>query len=1483
MTYRPEISPGLREELEGDTRDIAKLWKDALKSYKGVVGFDLEKKFDDVQSMIDQGTKEMNNFHKFRHNEQKVDKLRSLFAANIDYLDKGAQQLLAAATPSFPPAAAIGTAVTYMLSACRQVSADYDVVIVFFEDMNSFLQRITILETRLPKYKAYQNCLMDVFTSFLSMCSFAHKYIELGRFKKWISNLLVGEDSELSDARKQMDLKLARLQNATEFAILSNTEELQKMSRELHVNQESHNAMLQAQMEVMGAIRDTTENIRSDMAKLLKAFDEQKKDQSKDQRTKLSANEQSKPPSAKRIRNSLPDFEGEDHEYHILKETMIQETCTWVFSEPEWNEWWAHGKNRVLAITGEPGFGKSHIGATIYDRLLEEAHQDTANRTCAAHFYFREQNEYLSSFLYGMATIINQVVEQSSPICELINKEYIKDEVVVNVWDWKELVQKLLAPAFRKESSNRLFVMFDGVDELSSLTELNEFLNIIKDEGLRISVVLTGRTKILAGIAETMETLSITVNKERQLQDLKALVWIRLTTLDSLRNFSRYVKQRIADAVEERSPNMLYAQYLLIRLNALKREGAVLKRLDKPLPVNLHEMYELSLSDCNRRTGPDRQQMVTKLLHWTAFSYRPLVLDEVISLLRYWANDSNFDIEEIPEPFSRFIRVGDPGSDAEARARINNSQGYWTTSVDSLKKSQDSMNPEVVYNDGSLPVKFLERSVRAFFREGVKTSTGRWSSSEAHRQMFLDCAKLARPALAGEIEVDERLRGYAAMYVFHHWCMINHEQHSMEEKAEVMEAFATILSNKYNYATMAERHGVDYKLMFTDYVFKQVATWAALLDTEVRQSLSLLVIEGCAGLAENPRKCALQIARGHLKNLYGAADLKTALAAFKNFHLIMELSHFGSLLAAQAAKNFKSTLGKFDEKEFAIAQAVLGLENVFGDIEMDATAYRAVATLLLNFKQKDPAQKTCQKAIKLSETPLDKVKSMELMARIDLKRGKAKKANEFATKCIELLQDETVPTPLRRAVYVTKARSEDELHDYVACTKSYQQARAVDPTNLTAGNVLGEEIDVFTEDYELGQYMDTLKNWSPLERLTWMAWKYEDLGDVRHSDLRNATVKTAEKEFVIQMYEDSIRYLDNVGGGAPLRCDLALVHLEVCENLEQARKVLDEVLDSSSTGWPYAVTEEYPESTLQRAIDIQTDILYTLFRQSTDQAIKAELLEAVEGLLTRPLALDVPPQSDTYLLQRRLVLARMYLKMGPAAKFQSTLQSVIDACLEALNDSVGWNDCYNLVFLAVALSILSEVVSDGAKLSRMARILASAQFSRLDPTAREDDDAKTESESGSDEGEDDWENSDLSGSESGSEGSGSGFEDEGEPPENEGDLYGVELICDGTCDPNVWFNWWGGRVAYQCLICHTGYLCEECYKNRQADNRGDPLKGRQYCGRNHKYIKLPIEGWQGIKDGKLVLEGEDPVQFKEILRQIREELCKESWGDFWRG
>ncbi|KAI8248777.1 hypothetical protein K4K56_010696 [Colletotrichum sp. SAR 10_98] len=258
--------------MAGHNRDVADLWKDALKAYKGIVGFDLERKFENVEAMITQGIKEMQNFHKFRHDDKKVDKLRGLFSANLDYIEKGAQQL--------------------------------------------------------------------------------------GR------------------ARKKMDLRIRRLQEATELAILGNTEEIQKMTPELLKNQHSHTEMHE---------------------------------------------EQIKHPSVKGIRKTLVNVEGEDHKYHMLQETTVPDTCAWLFREPEWKRWLNQQDppDTVLAITGSPGTGKSHLVFSVYQaQRSEKAAKDASRRTCVAQFFFREQNESLSSFTNGVISVIDQVAEQIPELCE---------------------------------------------------------------------------------------------------------------------------------------------------------------------------------------------------------------------------------------------------------------------------------------------------------------------------------------------------------------------------------------------------------------------------------------------------------------------------------------------------------------------------------------------------------------------------------------------------------------------------------------------------------------------------------------------------------------------------------------------------------------------------------------------------------------------------------------------------------------------------------------------------------------------------------------------------------------------------------------------------------------------------------------------------------------------------------------------------------
>lgn len=108
----------IRYQNDG-AKDVADIWSDAIRQYQGIGGKDLKagyNQFKSVETMIEFGCQEMENFHAFRYDDNKVSKLRGLFKDGMWLIEGGMQQVVTAATPAFPPAAAIGTALTYMLT-----------------------------------------------------------------------------------------------------------------------------------------------------------------------------------------------------------------------------------------------------------------------------------------------------------------------------------------------------------------------------------------------------------------------------------------------------------------------------------------------------------------------------------------------------------------------------------------------------------------------------------------------------------------------------------------------------------------------------------------------------------------------------------------------------------------------------------------------------------------------------------------------------------------------------------------------------------------------------------------------------------------------------------------------------------------------------------------------------------------------------------------------------------------------------------------------------------------------------------------------------------------------------------------------------------------------------------------------------------------------------------------------------------------------
>ena len=268
---------------------------------------------------------------------------------------------------------------------------------------------------------------------------------------------------------------------------------------------------------------------------------------------------------------------------------------------------------------------------------------------------------------------------------------------------------------------------------------------------------------------------------------------------------------------------------------------------------------------------------------------------------------------------------------------------------------------------------------------------------------------------------------------------------------------------------------------------------------------------------------------------------------------------------------------------------------------------------------------------------------------------------------------------------------------------------------------------------------------------------------------------------------------------------------------------------------------------------------------------------------------------DFYTSNNAIVLGNMYKKMGPIHKFQEVSDKTFQACVAGLEDSVGYND-------SLSLRLLAKVLACVPGLERDAQIAYSAQFSWVDPNvehvAYDTDSSYYDSGAGS---------TPSTGKPDAAEGEESGSETEEHVPETEEhELVSITgepnhetktkkkdkdetedldpmgpIWCNGFCANDYHASWADGPV-YICTICANCDLCEACYQKRQALNRGEPpVSWRVVCGRDHRYIRGPIQGWGGVKAGVMTI-GEEKVPFKEWLSDVKERKWKEAWERYWK-
>lgn len=391
-------------------------------------------------------------------------------------------------------------------------------------------------------------------------------------------NSFIGNDANLKAGRDQMDIYLNRLQSATEFAILDNSENMleqqARMRRELDRNREIQDKLAADQRAAIEQVSDAVQAMRNDIKLLLSLQRSAESVKNPDVREvdEVSRNVvrhfysymRQKGALDEGTKEPLPDM------YAVLTnlgKSRVEDTSSWLFEHPKWLTWVDCSKDSpsLLWLEGRPGTGKTHLSLAIYQRL--QGTRKPEQEICTAYFSCRRPDVRRRHVRDLLRNCSIQIADHSPSIRQRLEALWRNFHIQARVLNSirgslnADTVDNdiFIYDNFLENSDNQLFVIIDGLDQFYN-EEIHEFLRIVdkvNKKKLRIKFVVTIELtdELTENTAKMIRSQAIRVERHQFLPDLRKILWKGINSEDSaynsLRKLSKHNKQKLARTIEE--------------------------------------------------------------------------------------------------------------------------------------------------------------------------------------------------------------------------------------------------------------------------------------------------------------------------------------------------------------------------------------------------------------------------------------------------------------------------------------------------------------------------------------------------------------------------------------------------------------------------------------------------------------------------------------------------------------------------------------------------------------------------------------------------------------------------------------------------------------------------------------------------------------------------------------------------------------------
>ncbi|KAL8790643.1 MAG: hypothetical protein Q9213_000491 [Squamulea squamosa] len=593
--------------------DIGSIWRTAIDRYEAVTGIKLDSlaTVNSVEEILDAIHEKDTNFKSFRHDGSKVDRFRSLVSKSLRPIEI-LSNITAEAASSVRRRFLCDKLIERIAhpSSANAVSADYEKISGFFEDLDMYLHRLKVLEERVPLLPELEMAITKIFTSVLVLCAISAKYVKMKRIVKAFRNLGFGEDDELTTAyahfHKMVEQEGAAVRNAT----LAGVEQIKNKTLDIH-------------SDVRRGL--ATMDINNENAKTVIRSNERIDEYLKHQEATVEREDILKAISTLSFHDKQRDVYEKHH----------HGTGQWLLSNDKFQEWFTGNQNTALWCPGIPGAGKTVMTSIVVNHIEEETR---GTDSALAYVYCDYKDTKTQSAIGLLSSVTRQLAEQSIPLRP--EAKTFRDNDLERrrnpTEDERISLLRSMCSLFQT-----VYVCVDALDVCPEL-DRQKLLSMLQNVAPFIRIYITSlphidpqagfinmsRLDILAESSDIKAYLESEVSKSKRLSMFTA----RDTTL----------KDEIINTVNEKAAGMFLLAYLQIgRLSRQISSKAVRKTINA-LPEGVYATYEDVMKRIEEQ--PEEEgETAKRALSYIFCATRPLKLGELLHALAVEAEDTELD------------------------------------------------------------------------------------------------------------------------------------------------------------------------------------------------------------------------------------------------------------------------------------------------------------------------------------------------------------------------------------------------------------------------------------------------------------------------------------------------------------------------------------------------------------------------------------------------------------------------------------------------------------------------------------------------------------------------------------------------------------------------------------------------------------------------------------------------------------------------